>query len=82
MLSRIFGYPINEDVDYPETVWKFFNSAPPDPPGKTRFDVLIERWIADANMPAFSDRSSRAQLDVLTASVARKNGMCIDTLTA
>ncbi|MGD9684265.1 MAG: hypothetical protein AB7W16_24125 [Candidatus Obscuribacterales bacterium] len=82
MLSRIFGYPITEDVDYPETVWKFFNSAPPDAPGKTRFDVLIERWIADANMPAFSDRSSRAQLDVLTASVARKNGMCIDTLTA
>lgn len=82
MLSRIFGYPINEDVDYPESVWKFFNSAPPDAPGRTRFDVLIERWIADANMPAFSDRSSRAQLDVLTASVPRENGMSIDTLTA
>ncbi len=83
MLSRIFGYPVTDDVDFPDTVWDFFKQVPPGSKDeRNRFEVLVDRWIADANIPDFNDRSNREQLDVLTASVPRKKGLSIDTLRA
>lgn len=53
-----------------------------DPTAKPRFDQIVDRWISDANMPAFTDRHSKGQLDVITASVARRKGLSIGTLTS
>jgi len=43
---------------------------------------MVDRWIADSNMPAFNDKNSKKQLDVLTASIAQKKALTIGTLTA
>ncbi len=83
MLAMIFDYPQNSEIEYPQSVWKFLQAAPADTPGaKKRVDQLIDRWISDSNIPDFTDRKSKAQLDVLTASVARDKGMSIETLTS
>jgi hypothetical protein len=83
MLSKLFDYPTPVDVDYPRLVWEFMNSVPADDPkGKSRRDQLIDRWIADKNIPNFTDRNSSKQLDVITASIPRKHGLSIDTLNA
>lgn len=83
MLAMIFDYPQNSEIEYPQTVWKFLQQTPADTPGaKKRVDQLVDRWIADSNIPEFTDRKSKAQIDVLTASVSHKNGMSIETLTS
>ncbi len=83
MLAKLFNYPTNSEIEYPRSVWQFLNQVPAnDPRSKKRVDQLIDRWIADANMPGFTDRKSKKQLDVLTASVAQRKGLSISTLTA
>lgn len=83
MLAKLFGYPTNKDIEYPRSVWEYINQVPADDPKhKKRLDQLVDRWIADANMPAFTNRSSKEQLNIVTASVAQKKGLSIATLTS
>jgi hypothetical protein len=83
MLSKLFHYPTDLDIDYPEPVWNFLNAVPAsDSSGKTRRDQLIDRWISDKNIGNFTDRTSAKQLDAITASVPRKKGLSISTLNA
>jgi hypothetical protein len=83
MLAKLFNYPVTGDIEYPRTVWMFLNEVPADQPkGKSRKDQLVDRWIADANIAGFTDRNSQRQLDAITATVAQKKGLSINTLTA
>ncbi len=83
MLAKIFDYKTDLHIEYPRTVWEFMTQVPAGGPSTgTRRQQMIDSWISDANISAFTDRSSKSQLDVLTASVSHKNGLSIDTLTA
>jgi hypothetical protein len=83
MLAKIFKYPTNNEVEYPNSVWKYLNEAPADAPNsKKRIDQLIDRWIADSNIPSFTDRRAKKQLDVITGCVAQRKGLTIASLTA
>ncbi len=84
MLAKVFNYPTNPEIEYPKSVWTYLNQVPADggPDTKKRIDQMIDRWIADSNMPAFTDKKSKKQLDVITASVAQKKALTIATLTA
>jgi hypothetical protein len=82
MLAKLFGYPTNSEIEYPGSVWTFLNEPPANGGGKKRKDQLIDRWIADANIPAFTHRESKEQLDVITASAVRDKGLNISTLNA
>jgi hypothetical protein len=83
MLAKLFGYPTNPEIEYPNSVWQYLHQIPAsEPNAKTRLDQIIDRWVADANMTAFTDRESKKQLDVLTASVSQKKGLSIATLTS
>jgi hypothetical protein len=83
MLAKLFGYPTTADIEYPRSIWEYLNQVPADDPrGKKRLDQLVDRWVADSNMPSFTDRHSKKQLDILTASVSRRKGLSIGTLTA
>lgn len=83
MLAKLFNYPGNSEVDYPQSVWTYLHQVPAnDPKSKTRMNQIIDRWVTDANMPGFSDRGSKKQLDVLTGSAAQRKGLSIESLTA
>jgi predicted GNAT family acetyltransferase len=82
MLAKLFGYPVNQDIEYPVSVWRFLNQSPADEPkAATRRDQLVDRWVKDSNIPNFNNRDNKEQLDVLTASVAQKKGLSIATLS-
>lgn len=82
MLAKLFNYPTTNDIEYPKSVWQFLNQVPAsEPQSSTRLKQLIDRWIVDANIPDFSDRASKRQLDVITASVAQRGGLSIANLT-
>jgi len=81
MLAKLFNYPTTADIEYPASVWSYLNEVPADEPkAKTRKEQMIDRWVADSNIPGFTSRSSKEQLDVITASVAQKKGLTISTL--
>lgn len=85
MLAKLFGRPINENNEYPKSVWDFLNASPAgetgsESSGKTRKDQLIARWISDKNIPSFTDKSNERQIDILTATVSQKRGLSIDSL--
>jgi hypothetical protein len=83
MLAKLFNYPTNPEIEYPRSVWQYLHQVPAgEPEGKKRLDQMIDRWIADSNIPGFTDRDSRHQLDVITASVSQRKGLSISTLTA
>ena len=79
MLAELFDYPCNPDTKYPHSVWEFLKAVPPLNK-QPRKEQLVDRWISDANIPNFTDRKSRKQLDVLTACVSQKKGLSIATL--
>jgi len=82
MLAKLFGYPVNNDIEYPRSVWAFLSAVPAnEPKGKSRREQLIDRWVADSNISSFTDRTSKAQLDKITASVSVKKGLSISTLS-
>ena len=82
MLAKLFDYPTNPEIDYPQPVWDFLNGVPVgDRSGKSRREQLIDRWIADKNIGAFTNRTAKRQLDRITACVPQPKGLSIDTLT-
>jgi hypothetical protein len=83
MLAKLFNYPTNPEIEYPSCVWQYLHQVPAsEPNSKKRLDQLMDRWIADSNIPGFTDRNSKQQLDIITASVAQRKGLSISTLTA
>lgn len=82
MLAKLFDYPTSSEVEYPNVVWDFLNTVPAnDKSGRTRKSQLIDRWVADENISAFTSRSSTKQLDVITAAVETRKGLSIANLS-
>jgi hypothetical protein len=82
MLAKLFDYPTNPEIEYPNCVWQFLNTVPADDhSGRTRRDQLIDRWIADKNISGFTNRKSKRQLDVITASSPHHKALSLDSLT-
>jgi hypothetical protein len=63
-------------------VWEWLNSAPADNSNKKRRDLIMDRWIADSNIPSFTDRNSQSQIDTVTASVDQKKTLTLSVLSA
>ena len=81
MLAKVFNMPTEPEIEYPTIIWSFLNSVPPgDASGKTRKDQLVDRWVGDKNIPSFTDRNARSQIEVLTASTTRKRAVTIELL--
>jgi hypothetical protein len=82
MLAKLFDYPVPPALDYPESVWTYLNSAEAaDDQGKTRRELIISRWITDKNISGFTDRNSKAQLDLVTATTPSRKGITIAVLS-
>jgi hypothetical protein len=68
MLSKVFGYQVTPDLEYPDSIWSWLNSVPPDGKTKlTRINYLIDWWRQDQNIRNFGRNPTRVQLDLLTA---------------
>ena len=68
MLAKLFDRPITTQNDFPPAVWNFLISHPADNQEKTRRELIVDRWVADSNIPAFTDRNSQDQIDTITSS--------------
>jgi hypothetical protein len=82
MLTKLFDLKPDLEDEYPAQVWSYMNSVPASEANgkKTRRDQLIDRWVADKNIPGFTDRTSKDQLELVTAYRSTKDGVTIDML--
>jgi len=70
MLSKVFAYPVTPEIDYPDSVWTWLNSAPPtDARHLTRINFIKAWWLKDANLRTLNGQTSKPKLDLLTGSV-------------
>lgn len=67
MLSKIYGFPTHEGIEYPESVWTYLNTPPPEEGEKrSRRDLLIDHWLTDQNIHIFKNGASKDDLVLLT----------------
>lgn len=82
MLTKLFDRPVAMHCEYPDSVWNFLNSVPPnDATGRRRVDQIIDRWIEDKNIPSFTTRTSERQVDLITGTRAIPKTITIDLLS-
>lgn len=82
MLAKLFDKPVALHCEYPDSVWNYLNSVPPnDPSGKRRVDQIIDRWVEDKNIPNFTSRTSERQVDLVTGSKSIPKTLTIDLLS-
>jgi hypothetical protein len=69
MLSKVFGYKVTPEIDYPDSIWTWLNSVPPVGSDKSRLKFLLANWENDINLHHFSAKVTKIQLDRLTATI-------------
>jgi hypothetical protein len=70
MLSKVFDYPVNDEIEYPDSVWTWINSAPPsDAKQQTRLTFIKHWWLKDENLRTLNGQESKPKLDLLTGTV-------------
>jgi hypothetical protein len=82
MLSKLFDLKVGLRSEYPDSVWTFLTTVPPnDPTGKRRVDQIIDRWVEDKNLPSFKSRDSVRQVELITATRSIPKTLTIDLLS-
>ena len=70
ILSKIFSYPPPPEMDFPKSVWNWMNTPIANGVStKSKLCELVDRWAEDKYMQSFSDKTSKAQLDIITGAV-------------
>jgi hypothetical protein len=88
MLARVLDRPADITNQYPQSVWDFLESIPAGEAegieeadkAKSRKEQIVDRWIADKNLPHFTGKESKEELDLVTASTPQKKKVTIDLL--
>jgi hypothetical protein len=66
MLSKIYDFPTNSGIEYPETVWTYLNTPLPGTDKPSRKQLLMDHWLADKNIHIFRHGMTKTDLIILT----------------
>lgn len=81
LLSKLFERPVAPEMEYPKSVWTFLNTVPAEGSnGKTRLEHILAHWIMDKNIPDFTDKHAKKQIDIITGSIQQKKTLTLAIL--
>ncbi|MBX9722871.1 MAG: hypothetical protein K2X81_15830 [Candidatus Obscuribacterales bacterium] len=80
VIAELFGRPCTERTEYPESVWRFLHGSSLDQPGKSRIQVLEERWIKNGYLEKHGSKREKLKLDFVSGVTAKTKSMTIDDL--
>jgi hypothetical protein len=80
IIAELFGRPCDERTSYPESVWRFIHGQSPEAQGKTRVQVLEERWIQRHHLERHGSRREALKLDLVSGVKFNKKCMTLDDL--
>jgi hypothetical protein len=81
MLAKVFKRPNNPETEYPDVIWNYLNSPLPiNPHGKTRRELLIDRWEKIGHLPDDHKDKERAYMRVVAGTVVQKKTVTLNML--
>lgn len=81
VVAELFGRPSDERSSYPESVWRFFHGNSMEEPGKTRIQLLEERWISRHELEPHGSSKEQLKLDFVCGIRFAKKQISIEDLT-
>jgi hypothetical protein len=82
MLAKIFKRPNSAKTEYPDVIWRYLNSVPPDSikDGPTRRELLIQRWIKLGRIPSLETPKGRLYARTVAGTVPQRKAITLDML--
>lgn len=81
MLAKVFKRPNDAQTEYPDVIWKYLNTAPPDlKNGATRRQLLIERWEELGRIPPQNTLKGRLYMRTLAGTIPQIKTVTINML--
>lgn len=81
VISEIFGRPTDDRTVYPESVWRFIHGMSLHEPGKTRVQVLEDRWIAREHIEPHGSPREITKLNLVCGVLDKKRLMTIEDIS-
>jgi hypothetical protein len=80
VVAELFGRPVDERTTYPESVWRFFHGQSMESLGKTRIELLEDRWIARRELEPHGSPHEQQKLDKVSGAATGRNVITVDDL--
>ncbi len=80
VIAELFGRPTTERTEYPESVWRFIHGNSLEQPGKSRIQVLEEKWIKKGFLEKHGSKREMLKLDFVSGVTGKTKSMTIDDL--
>jgi hypothetical protein len=81
MLAKVFKRPNTEETEYPDVIWSYLNEPLPGVTGgRTRRELLIERWEKIGHLPDDHKDKERAYKRVVAGTVEQKKTVTLNML--
>ena len=82
MLAKFFKRPNSSKTEYPDVIWRYLNSVPPDsrPDGPTRRELLLARWVELGRLPPVNTDKGRLYERILAGTMPQTKAVTIDML--
>jgi hypothetical protein len=82
MLAKIFKRPNDADTEYPDVIWRYLNSVPPNsgPLGLSRRQELIRRWEDLGRIPPQNTVKGRTYMRIIAGTIPQNKSITISML--
>lgn len=81
VLAELFGRPVDDRTEYPESVWRFLHGTSRESPTKTRVQALEDRWINRHELENHGALREQLKLDLVCGMNMDKKLMTISDLS-
>lgn len=80
MLAKVFDLPTTKEQDIPTPIWNFLHEPIPGGNGRSRRDLLIERWVQLGRIPPPTSKAGQRRVALLAGTVVQTHAVTIDLL--
>jgi hypothetical protein len=82
ILSKMFDYPTNDQIEFPDSVWDFLNTVPAEGgTAATRRKWLIGIWVKNKDLASFRHSDSKKVLDKVIGAQSGSHTITLELLS-
>ena len=81
VVAALFGRPVDEHTDYPESVWRFFHGPSTEKPGMSRVEVLEANWIERDWLEKPGSKRDKMKIDFVCGVPIKEKIITLDDIT-
>lgn len=81
VVAALFGRPVDEHTDYPESVWRFFHGPSTEKAGMSRAEVLEANWIEREWLEKPGSKRDKLKIDFVCGVPIKEKIITLDDIT-